>query len=302
MAETFVTFCLWSISAAAPLPQFCQAVLCENHSHMQQWVWLAGMWPSQADCTSRLLEQGLAVIDLKAVMPECLGSAGRSPDGFCTSGIHLFNGFVQWPTAAKLTDQSTKMQGCDCQLFRGRKIALKGFMGRASSPSSSGSYSSCLWYNVREKEQEKTCLCQTLAPRCNRRCCHPAQQQVLFFSVLTLGQKTWGWTVVQNLAYAEKGWEQCKPHGKQTYSCSLAERMKVNCNYTKPIFPLSPSCHIVWLQKEALKKTKKLCLETSFMSVPTSHCTDYSQLVSQEQKEVPRRQNNKQKVTGEILA
>lgn len=36
------------------------------------------------------------------------------PDGFCTSGIHLCNGFVQWPTAAKLTDQSTKMQWRDC--------------------------------------------------------------------------------------------------------------------------------------------------------------------------------------------
>lgn len=111
------------------------------------------------------------------------------------------------------------------------------------------------------KTWEKMCLLQTLILRCNGRWCHPAQQQVLYFSVLTLGQTTWEGTIVQNLAYAEKRWEQCKPHGKQTYSCSLEERMKVNCNYIKQIFPLSHSCHIVWLQKEALKKQQKLCLE-----------------------------------------
>lgn len=77
-----------------------------------------------------------------------------------------------------------------------------------------------------------------LTLRCNGRWRHPAQQQVLYFTVLTLGQKTWGWAVGQNLAYAEKRWEQCKPCGKQTYSCSLAETMKVNCHYIKPIFPI----------------------------------------------------------------
>lgn len=137
------------------LSQLCQAVLCENQATCSNESGWQGCDPRRVieSQVSGDMEQGLAVIDLEALMPVCLGSAGL-PDGFCTSGIHLFHGFVQWPTAAKLTDQSTKMQWCDCQLFRDRQISLKGFMGRATSPSSSGSYSSHPWYNVREKECE----------------------------------------------------------------------------------------------------------------------------------------------------
>lgn len=196
------------------------------------------------------------------------------PDGFCTSGIHLCNGFVQWPTAAKLTDQSTKTQWRDCQLFRGRQIALKGFMGRAMSPSSSGWYSSSPSYNAREREWEKMCLFQTLTLRCNGRWCHPAQQQELYFSVLTLGEKTWEWAVVQNLAYAEKRWEQCKPHGKQTYSCSAAKRMKVNCNYIKPIFPLGHTSHSLAAKRGLKEGAEAVSGKASwlFLTVLTLSC------------------------------
>lgn len=213
MAETFVTFWLWCSSSLTVLPS-CALWKSQPCAAMSQ---PGEMWPLQADYNSRLLEQGLAVIDLKAVMPVCLGSAGQSPDGFCTSGIHLFNGFVQWPTAAKLTDQSTKMQGCDCQLFRGRQIALKGFMGRASSPSSSGSYSSHLWYNVREKEWEKTCLFQTLAPRCNGRWRHPALQQSAFLRCAHSGPENLGMNCSAELGIC---WERMGT-GQATWEADL---------------------------------------------------------------------------------